>query len=709
MNAIATASTLCNECRGIVFDDVAGDADGWSSSSTPWARTDTYPDLPIFSTSAQAGCTFCKYLCFFIQKRLTVQLKNKITAATGKQITVKLKHRAYDMRSEVAEYSHYMTELTDDTYNNEKDGIWRLKLEFESEAWPHPWRQVAMVYQGDANVSELLGISLRMPPSDALDPACINLLKKWLRTCDDEHTKCQASGPRSLPTRLLDVGDTGNSVPRLVPGASLHESMPYIALSYCWGLESPAEPYLKTTKDTFSQHQLGIPTSIMPATLRDLVFLARRLGIRYLWIDALCIIQGDPVDWENEAAAMFSVYRNAHLTVVAAAGDSSHSGFLSRTKVEPYAIVPFQSRKKGIRVSGTYLLSSLDDVRTWDADLPTHVRTRTWATRGWTFQEDIMSTRVLYFDDKTSFFRCQTERRLEHNENTYTNVRGWHALFLPPAASSSPEEKEKKREHLYATWRALVGQYTQRQLTYGDDKFPAISGLARSFSPALDDEYVAGLWRGDLLRGMFWATTFEASKPATWRAPSWSWAAWQGEIDWDMNCVKPFVSQCTTREVHAVPTGVDTFGGLKDGWIVLSASLYPVTLRLVIDPLYDDKSFPVDVMHSNGVVAAKGSIDAATPSGYGRDGTWKPIEASQLSGIVDVVAVVLALACIPDGEPDERKFSPPSFPIGLLVTQTNDVDKTGLSVYKRVGVFRTESLKQANLWVDHSQKWLKLV
>ncbi|KAK3377535.1 heterokaryon incompatibility protein-domain-containing protein [Podospora didyma] len=188
-----------------------------------------------------------------------------------------------------------------------------------------------------------------MPAANVLDGSCISIIKGWMRTCIERHSTCRASGPPSLPTRLLDAGDTSTdtSVVRLIASKSLPLSTTsYIALSYCWGTGAQ----LTTTLATLSTRQEGIPIDTMPATHRDLVALARQLGVRYLWIDALCIIQDGALDWETEAASMFSVYRHAQLTVVAGAGDSCHSGFLSRATASPSAIVPFRSKREGVEV-----------------------------------------------------------------------------------------------------------------------------------------------------------------------------------------------------------------------------------------------------------------------------------------------------------------------------------------------------------------------
>ncbi|KAK0729600.1 heterokaryon incompatibility protein-domain-containing protein [Lasiosphaeris hirsuta] len=731
MSEANPTSTLCEECLGMSFDDAAGDAYGAPASKTPWKRTDTYPDLPILSASADACCTFCKYLCFLIRETLPLRLANALIVATDKRITVELASPAYVRRSDVTVHA---SDLARELGHHETDGLYWLELVLRSPAWPAMWRAKAMVYQheGYESVSRSLGISLRIPASEVLDQACIGRLRGWLQTCTNEHPRCQVSGARRLPTRLIDVGTTTTSIPKLIASSSLATSAPYIALSYCWGPPSATAPQLTTTTATLADRQAGIPTSTLPATHRDFVVLARRLALRYVWIDALCIIQDDAVDWENEAASMFAVYRHAHLTVVAAAGDSCNSGFLSRsaTASGPRVMVPFRSKKQRGRVSGSYLLSHLPERRTWDANNPAHLHGCAWASRAWTFQEDIMSTRVLYFSNVTSFFRCQTERRLEHGTAAvHTNVCGWHDMLSAPSASVLPssvaggedDTASDPKSGLYKLWRALVNEYGRRSLTVANDKFPAMSGLARSFASAVggDSEYVAGIWRGDLVRGMLWATAHDVSSPPAWRAPSWSWAAWQGELGWGEVYSQAVLSRCTIHEVEVVPSGTDPFGKLKGGHITLSASLCPVILRPADRADQDDgDSFAADVMMDNDnacglIVAARASMDAITSSGLKMDGTWKPIDMRPVASLAGISALFLALTCVYLGEDEETgelQYSAPSFPAGILVTKvTGQLGGAGMSVYRRVGVFITETSEQANLWVGHPYIQLKII
>ncbi|KAK1963816.1 hypothetical protein LY78DRAFT_563578, partial [Colletotrichum sublineola] len=125
-----------------------------------------------------------------------------------------------------------------------------------------------------------------------------------------------------LPTRLIDVGQTDQDGPRLVLSETLTNratvnspKVEYATLSYCWGPKEDADQQLKTTRATLSAHLEKVPIESMTPVVRDTVITCRALGIQYLWVDALCIIQGDSEDWNKESLSMGRVYYCSALTI----------------------------------------------------------------------------------------------------------------------------------------------------------------------------------------------------------------------------------------------------------------------------------------------------------------------------------------------------------------------------------------------------------
>lgn len=159
-----------------------------------------------------------------------------------------------------------------------------------------------------------------------------------------------------LPTRLLDLSslpERQDLMGRSAQWRSMFEARAcrlvettsggrgqYVALSYCWGSNVP----FTTTSANLQEHRRenGITFAQLPETLQDAVLMVRYLGLSYLWVDCLCIIQDDLVDWENEAAQMADVYSNAFLTLAAMRASHCDEGFLGlRTPREPTLPVEF--------------------------------------------------------------------------------------------------------------------------------------------------------------------------------------------------------------------------------------------------------------------------------------------------------------------------------------------------------------------------------
>ncbi|CAI4214355.1 unnamed protein product [Parascedosporium putredinis] len=445
--------------------------------------------------------------------------------------------------------------------------------------------------------------------------------------------------------------------------------------------------------------------------IQDFVILSRRLGVRYVWIDALCIIQDDGDDWAREASLMFSVYRNADLTIVAAAGESCHSGFIDRQAKGQYAVIPFHSRKSR-EISGSYILHSLQERRSWDADNPGHMHGTSWATRAWTFQEDILSTRVAYFNADTSFFRCQRVRRAENNVMTHKPLVRWHQKLAPPSSrAQTEEEREKLRNDLYERWTQLLFEYSQRKLTKAEDKFPALSGLAQSFAQALDDEYVAGLWRRDLLNGMMWYIASDYNDPGVWRAPSWSWAALDGFVGASPH-MRPSIPRARVEHVHIKHKGKDTKGMLTEAWMVIRGHLRPVSLRPAANRPSMTTAYADIFDRDADTVLAFGTADHISPSGLTMYGTRKEADTEQFETLAKVWALLLCLIPTFDFAEDDVTIiqSKPIYPSGILVTPTGEDDAgSGMPVYRRVGWFNTDEKNDLQLWEKSDETTVKLV
>ncbi|RYP13297.1 hypothetical protein DL767_010818 [Monosporascus sp. MG133] len=137
-----------------------------------------------------------------------------------------------------------------------------------------------------------LGTSLHASP-DFRSDACLTAIRGWIDDCIDNHPLCQASGggDTPLPKRVVDVGPRDGSAAPFVY-ITKGESCPYAALSHCWG-----KAYLlTTTRGTIQARTRGLEWDKLSKTFREAILVTRDLGLRYLWIDSLCIVQDDTAD-----------------------------------------------------------------------------------------------------------------------------------------------------------------------------------------------------------------------------------------------------------------------------------------------------------------------------------------------------------------------------------------------------------------------------
>ena len=159
----------------------------------------------------------------------------------------------------------------------------------------------------------------------------LDIFSRWIEQqllqCNENHPDCNTNHDvlPILPTRVLDLGENpGKDSIRLYETNKSFGR--YATLSHCWGLVGP----LTTTRDTRPQRLQGIALNDLPNTFRDAVLVTRKLGIRYLWIDSLCILQGDKTDWETESGRMADVYSNAYINLAASSSRDSRGGLFKQ-------------------------------------------------------------------------------------------------------------------------------------------------------------------------------------------------------------------------------------------------------------------------------------------------------------------------------------------------------------------------------------------
>jgi hypothetical protein len=336
-----------------------------------------------------------------------------------------------------------------------------------------------------------------------------------------------------MPTRVIDVGETKEEPTsvRLVSTKGMREK--YIALSYCWGSDTAG--ILTLSSSTYTTITQGVKMSELARTHREAVFLAHAIGIRYIWIDALCIIQGDVADWERESKIMARVYGNAVLTVIAGRSAGTKDGFIANELGGHHVPPPCQLPVHGPASSNTLTV-----------DLCRNQKIGPVSGRGWCFQEKKLSRRAVVFGEQQLIFRCTTEKVLENGEveATIPPPKPLGNTHTTAGAPLTPQEQVLKE------WYQTVFEFAQCSLSNPHDIFAASTALAQQTSAALQSRYLAGIWEGDIVRGLLWrpyyhftaapigkiatirpkATKLTRESGSVTRSPSWSWAAVEGPV-----------------------------------------------------------------------------------------------------------------------------------------------------------------------------------
>lgn len=404
------------------------------------------------------------------------------------------------------------------------------------------------------------------------------LVKEWIRDCENNHPQC-ATRPANLPTRVIDVGVAGGQEPALKV-ASSRDTAYYMTLSHCWGRKT----VIKTTKATLQSHLTQLPMGSLPKTFRDAITITRTLGVRYLWIDSLCIIQDDANDWEKESAVMGQIYAHSYLTIAASASkDSSGGCFLPRP-----------------RDTHARIKCSIDDGSTAHVFLRPKpkgfqdLENSFLQTRAWVAQERLLSPRSVHYDVDQIMWECKETRLTEDcvpvdvDIDQHQGLR-WDGRFQLQYPRHVTKWSSLSIDFVW-DWYSMIDNYTTRNLTNPDDKLPALSGIASVMAFRTGEKYVAGLWESHINIGMLWkrASTAPWLEAASgYRAPSWSWAAYDGAIltasdSYQNSSYNPFQPLLEAIQLEIKPLGLDPNGRLSFGAVTVTSRLKQVRAR--VDP-----------------------------------------------------------------------------------------------------------------------------
>lgn len=378
-----------------------------------------------------------------------------------------------------------------------------------------------------------------------------SILRKCIQKCGRLH-KVTCLAKSSLPgnLRVIDCYEK-----TLVP----LQSSDYVALSYVWGFPKSEHEIVHQPKLDATDRRLTVISQRLPLTILDAMAVVRNLGYRYLWVDRYSIDQDDNDDKRLQIGMMDRIFENAVVTIVALSGKDCEAGLPGVSSVP-------RSAQPSAVVGDQHLVSTLPHVAYF-------IERSTWSTRGWTYQEAMLSRRCLFFTDVQTYFLC----RSMYCSETVPDSMEFTANTLPdPLLSLSPailSLSQYEGDHTKNGTRVLVpimlhvAEYTKRSLTYESDAIDAFKGILSRYVPkavfgipvfASDDSKCSNSNIGFLL-GLLWSRRkLDTGRDTVSRRkdfPTWSWASIDAPIGYDLIQSQPFLfpsNQISPRYLEAI-------------------------------------------------------------------------------------------------------------------------------------------------------------
>ena len=397
--------------------------------------------------------------------------------------------------------------------------------------------------------------------SDPCSASTWRFIRSSLQDCNNEHRElCGATGPKPLPKRVISISSSPTPHLKLLEPEEGRAEV-YAALSYCWG---GSQPFVLTSASLDSRKS-EILWEDLSTLHRDAIEVAQRFEIHYIWIDALCILQDSKDDWEVESARMGDYYGNAYVTISA---DMCRNPTIS-----------FLSPRPEHWMARTFTLPDGNSIKARRTRISRFEDIGPLASRAWAWQEKVLSPRLVHFTERDVFWQCRKEMLQEDaGRIPAMSPYGRHSFGEFPPTENTEE-----------WWNEAIQDYSSRKLTFGKDKLPAISAIAAKLSKINEQEYLAGLWKKNLLWDLLWVSLWgsgsDNSSPLKRieGAPSWSWASIDGPVE---NKSRSYgdafrldvQEEATLLDAVCEVSGLNPFGEVTGGSLTVKGPLVGVTL-----------------------------------------------------------------------------------------------------------------------------------
>lgn len=617
---------LCSYCQSLfenikkipypptVFLNNEGDIERHSGEETEKGQEtfNHWPTFDKFLGSVSSGCHLCTLWLLKIPSRKRALLEGETLRFKRSRSTIEIVHCG-EQFGDRCNYEIYLLHALSEEEKKSLDSA----PEDQLESWEF-WQELRLVLESHEE-GDTCSLSEDVPRAETVSME--KVAASWISTCIASHKDC-AQEPSALsynqpapqrasksdqyvplqnrhlrpprfsrgsfirPSRLVAVGSNEDfSDVRLCSSSIIQPGYTYVTLSHCWGPQGLSYKLMTALEECFMGR---LPWAKMPQTFKDAIVFTRRLkdqlGVSYLWIDALCIIQDSPEDWRHESSIMGHIYKNALCNFAASSGTNSHHGLLQARNTFTFHKCIVKGGKESA-LQGSFSIRSPSD---WFDQLDGSPL----STRAWVHQEILLAPRVLYFTPLCLFWKCSSLCASEKDEELIDSpipqmmsIQGLALeAYITAPGSDGADRADVKHLMVYDFWHHIVRDYSKGEITYPGDRLIAISGLAKETQSLMrklsvpPSEYVAGLWMCCLTLGMLWyvderraMTRLEGSC-----APTWSWASVKGEVGHAIEFTqdsKALVPPMKIVAVDAEYVNEDSFGQLKSATVRLRGSL----------------------------------------------------------------------------------------------------------------------------------------
>ncbi|KAF9468073.1 heterokaryon incompatibility protein-domain-containing protein [Collybia nuda] len=554
-NASAKPNVVCDKCCNVIS------AIQNSFREPDEAKRPTLTESPFIGqylvheiqTSGLKGCHFCSIIS---QALCPAHSECAISQTSGSFVTIKLGFYAPSSHRDLSPHRAFLDAWLKDSKGRK---LHNSTFSIVSDPSPHPNDPVSASWSVSTS-------------SDAT----FELARQWLDHCISYHRLCEETRvtPAStnispFPTYFVDVSP---GYLRLCRSIDLPDRPQYLTLSHRWG----GSRILKLTTDNLATLLCEIQLSDLPKTFQDAVFITRRLGYRFLWIDSLCIVQDSKEHWETESAIMGDIYRGSSCTIAALGATDADSGcFKSRN---PLCFQHCRFELDEGRVV------HLVPVRAGGLPFrPDYGQVEPLNERAWAVQERLLSPRTLHYGTYGLDWECVTATA---------------SYDVPKMTSSPPSSKhvihqtcnltitgdlDPSYQDFWAWWSRVISTYNPCGLTYGTDKLVAIAGIIKLVESRLGLHSIAGLWKEYVFPELLWYIDEPTSRPLDgYQAPTWSWASLNSKVSAGIQDFN-YTFNWKIELLDAVAYPAATNGQLLDAFIRLRGWLQLVWWEIVDD------------------------------------------------------------------------------------------------------------------------------